>query len=366
MKIKIGKNLIGKNEPCFIIAEAGVNHNGDLKLAKKLIDKAREAGVDAVKFQTFKAEKIVTLNAKQAKYQTKNTDKKESQYEMLKRLELSYPDFEELKRYCKRKKIIFLSTAHSCKEDVDLVARLCPAIKIASGDLTNLPFLEYAAKKDLPIILSTGMGNLEEVKEAVKTILPVNEKLILLHCTTNYPTPFNEVNLLAMKTMEKEFSLPVGYSDHTEGIKISLAAAALGACIIEKHFTLDKKLPGPDHKASLEPEELKEMVLGIRKIEKRLKNGEKSSDLIKELKVEESLGNGVKKPTKSELEVAKVARKSIVSAQNIKKGKIIEEKMLAIKRPGTGLEPKFIDKLIGKKAKFDIKKDKLIKFGDLS
>ncbi|OGZ22930.1 MAG: N-acetylneuraminate synthase [Candidatus Nealsonbacteria bacterium RIFCSPLOWO2_01_FULL_41_9] len=346
MKIKIGGKLIGAGNPCFIIAEAGVNHNGKLSLAKKLIDKAKEAGVDAVKFQTFKAENIVTKEAKQAKYQTKNIGKKESQFAMLKRLELSYADFRNLKKYCARKKIIFLSTPHSSKEDVDIVAELCPVIKIASGDLTNLPFLKYIAKKDLPIILSTGMANLREVKEAVKTILSINKKIILLHCTTNYPTPVNEVNLRAMFTMGEEFNLPVGYSDHTQGMEVSLAAAAMGACVIEKHFTLNKKLPGPDHKASLGPEELKAMVRGIRNIQA-------------------ALGDGTKKPTPSEMETAKVARKSIVAAKNIKKGTEIREDMLAIKRPGTGIAPKYFSKILGKKAKKDIKKDSLINWEQL-
>ena len=346
MKIKIGGKLIGAGNPCFIIAEAGVNHNGKLSLAKKLIDKAKEAGVDAVKFQTFKAENIVTKEAKQAKYQTKNIGKKESQFAMLKRLELSYADFRNLKKYCDRKKIIFLSTPHSSKEDVDIVAELCPVIKIASGDLTNLPFLKYIAKKDLPIILSTGMANLREVKEAVKTILSINKKIILLHCTTNYPTPVNEVNLRAMFTMGEEFNLPVGYSDHTQGMEVSLAAAAMGACVIEKHFTLNKKLPGPDHKASLGPEELKAMVRGIRNIQA-------------------ALGDGTKKPTPSEMETAKVARKSIVAAKNIKKGTEIREDMLVIKRPGTGIAPKYFNEILGKKAKKDIKKEFLINWEQL-
>ncbi len=340
MKIKIGGKLIGEGH-CFIIAEAGVNHNGNLSLAKKLIDKAKEAGVDAVKFQTFKAENIVTPKAEQAKYQTKNIGKKESQYAMLKRLELSYSDFKKLKEYCDKKGIIFLSTPHSSKEDVDLVAKLCPLIKVGSGDLTNLPILEYIAKKHLPIILSTGMADLGEVKEAVKIILPINKKLILLHCTTNYPTPFNEVNLKAMLTMEKEFNLLVGYSDHTEGIDISLAAVAMGACVIEKHFTLNKNMPGPDHKASLEPQELKAMVQGIRNIQK-------------------AMGNGIKSPNSGEIEVAKVARKSIIAAKNIRRGNIIEESMLIIKRPGTGIMPKYFKKIIGRVAKCDIKKDELI------
>ena len=344
----------------FLIAEAGVNHNGNFKLAKRLVDVAKKAGVDAVKFQTFKAKNIVTLDAKQAKYQTENIGKKESQYEMLKRLELSYHDFERLKKYCDERGIIFLSTPHSSKEDIDFIAKICPAIKVGSGDLTNLPILEYIAKKKLPIILSTGMATLKEVKEAVKTILLINKKIILLHCTTNYPTLLKDVNLKAMITMRKGFNLATGYSDHTKGIKVSLAAVALGACAIEKHFTLDRNFQGPDHKASLEPGELKEMIEAIRNIEKRISKGESSEKIIKGLNVPEVLGNGIKKPNPSELEVAKVLRKSIVAAKNIKKGTKIREDMMAIKRPGTGIKPEYLDKILGKTAKQDIRKDELI------
>jgi sialic acid synthase SpsE len=366
MAIKIGKKIMGKENPCFIIAEAGVNHNGDIKLAKKLIDEAKKAGVDAVKFQTFQAEKIVTPDAKQAEYQIKNIGKKESQYTMLKRLELSYSDFQKLKEYCDQKGIIFLSTPHSSKEDVDLVAQLCPAIKVGSGDLTNLPILKYIASKNLPIILSTGMADLEETKEAVELILPFNKQLILLHCTTNYPTPLKEVNLRAMLTLEKEFNLIIGYSDHTEGIKVSLAAVVLGASIIEKHFTLDKNLAGPDHKASLEPQELKSLVNGIRDIEKRLAQGKKPDDLIKELDVEETLGNGIKKPNPSEIEVAKIARKSLVAAIDISAGTKITETMISIKRPGIGILPKYLDQIIGKKSVQEIRKDELIDWKKIS
>ncbi len=365
MEIKIKNKSVGKGFPCFIIAEAGVNHNGKFDLAEKLIDAAKEAGADAVKFQIFKAENLVTLEADQAEYQTKNIGKKESQYQMLKRLELSYSDFERLKEYCDKKGIIFLATPHSGKEDVDFISKICPAIKVSSPDVTNLPILEYVARKNLPIILSTGASTSEEVREAVKTILFINKELILLHCTTNYPTKINEVNLRAMKTMEKEFGLPIGYSDHTEGIKISLVAVVLGACIIEKHFTLDKNMLGPDHKASLEPQELKKMVDEIRKIEKRLSAGENPDIILGELNVKEALGNGIKKPNLNELEVAKAVRKSIVATRDIEKGTEIREDMLAIKRPGTGIKPKFINKVIGKKTKKDIKKDELIKFEDL-
>jgi len=361
MIIKIKEKLIGSKHPCFIIAEVGVNHNGDINLAKKLIDEAKKAGVDAVKFQTFKSEQLVTPDAEQAEYQTKNIGQKESQYLMLKKLELSYSDFRELKNYCDNMGIIFLSTPHSCKEDIDLVSELSPAIKIASGDLTNLPMLEYVARKNLPIILSTGMSDLDEVKEAVDTIIPINKGLILLHCTTNYPTAIKEVNLKAMKTMADAFNLPTGYSDHTEGINVSLAAVVLGAVVIEKHFTLDKDLIGPDHRASLEPEKLASLVKGIREIEARLVKEEPKA-ILKELKAEEAMGDGIKKPTEKEKEVIGVARKSIIAAENIKKGTIINEDMLTIKRPGTGILPKYINQIVGKAAKEDIKKDSLIKW----
>lgn len=365
MEIKIVDKLISSKSPCFIIAEAGVNHNGDFELAKKLVDEAKEAGVDAVKFQTFQAEKIVTPDAEQAKYQSKNIGQKESQYAMLKRLELSYDNFRELKKYCDQKKIIFLSTPHSSKEDVDLVCEICPAIKVGSGDLTNLPILKYMALKNLPIILSTGMADLIETKEAVDVIFSINQQLIVLHCTTNYPTLIDEVNLKVMDTLKKELNLIVGYSDHTEGINVSLAAVALGASMIEKHFTLDKNLPGPDHKASLESKELKALVDEIRRIEERLANGEKSENIIKELNIDEALGNGIKKPNASEIEVAKVVRKSIIAKKEIKKGEILKEDALTIKRPGTGIKPKFFNEIIGKKAKKNIKKDELIKLESL-
>jgi N,N'-diacetyllegionaminate synthase len=365
MSVKIDNKLINEKSPCFVIAEAGVNHNGDLGLAKKLIKAAKESGVDAVKFQTFKAENIVTLGAGQARYQTENIGKRESQFAMLKKLELPYPAFKELKEYCAKVGIIFLSTPHSSKEDVDLIAGLCPAIKVGSGDLTNLPILKYMAKKQLPIILSTGMADLGETREAVETILPINKKLVLLHCTTNYPTSLNEVNLRAMATLKEEFDLPTGYSDHTEGINVSLAAVALGACMIEKHFTLDRNLLGPDHKASLEPKELRGMVDGIRSIEKRLAHGENKDKILDELKVFAALGNRIKKPTMSERKISKIIRKSIVSKADIPKGSKIAEDMLAIKRPAAGIQPKYLDEIMGRVAKRDIKKDEVIHWSDI-
>lgn len=364
MKIRIANRSIGGYEPCFIIAEAGVNHNGDINLAKRLIYDAVDTGVDAIKFQTFKAEKLVTATAKQADYQTRNIGKEESQYDMLKRLELGYEDFRQLKRYCDEKGIIFLSTPHSCEEDVDLVSELCPAIKVASPDLINLPFLKYISEKQLPIILSTGMGTMEEVREAVNAIKSVNKQLILLHCTTNYPTPLKDVNLKAMQTMKKEFNLPVGYSDHTMGIDVPVAAVALGANVIEKHYTLDKNMEGPDHKASLEPDELKEMVNKIRSIEQRL-NQEDVEDIIKELNIREALGNGIKRPTGPEMDIAKIIRKGIHAAVDINKETVIEKHMIHIRRPQEGLHPREYWRVLGKTVKRDIKKDEPLTYNDL-
>jgi len=351
-KIKIGNKKIGKRESCFIIAEAGVNHNGDIKLAKKLIDVAKEAGVDAVKFQTFKAENVVSKNAGMAEYQKKNIRKTETQLEMIKKFELTYKDFRELKKYCDRKKIIFLSTPHS-DDAIDFLESLVPTFKIGSGDLTNLPFLEKIAQKKKPIILSTGMSDLNEIEEALKTIRKISKKKIsLLHCTTNYPCPIEEVNLRAMITLKEKFEkkfapLEIGYSDHTEGITVSIAAVAMGAGILEKHFTLDKNLPGPDHRASLEPQELKEMVKAIRDAEK-------------------ALGSAIKRPTVNEEKIKKIARKSIIARIDIPRGTKITKDMLVIKRPGNGIEPKYINKVINKKTKKNIKRDELILWQDIT
>lgn len=341
MKIKIKNKQIGNGKPCFIIAEAGVNHNGSLELAKKLVDEAKKAGADAIKFQTFKAEDLVTKKTEMVAYQRKNVEKKESQFEMLKKLELSEKDFIELKKHCDKKGIIFLSTPHT-ENAIDFLEPLVPVYKIGSGDLTNLPFLEKVARKQKPIILSTGMATLNEVREAVNTIKKEgNNKIILLHCTTNYPCSLEEVNLKAMLTLKKEFNLPVGYSDHTLGILVPIMAVAMGAKVLEKHFTLNKNLPGPDHKASLNPKELKEMVEAIRNVEK-------------------ALGCGIKKPTNYEEKIKSFVRKSIVAKVNITKGTKITKEMITIKRPGTGIEPKYFNRILGKKAKTNIKKDSLI------
>jgi N-acetylneuraminate synthase/N,N'-diacetyllegionaminate synthase len=347
-KIKIGNKLIGEGESCFIIAEAGVNHNGDIKLAKKLVDVAKEAGADSVKFQTFKAERLVTYNARQAEYQIKNIGKKESQYEMLKRLELSSSDFKKLKEYCDYKGIIFLSSPFD-EESADLLENIgIVAFKLGSGEITNSPLLKHVAKKKLPIILSTGYSTMQEVEEAVKIIEKQgNKKIILLHCTSDYPLRLENVNLLAMKTMMDRFKYPVGYSDHTLGLTVPIAAVALGAKVIEKHFTLDRELPGPDHRASATPEELKLFVENIK-------------DVLK------LLGSSIKNPTKSEAQCIRLGRKSIVARTDIKKSSKINKDMLIIKRPGTGIYPRYLDKIIGRVAKRDIPKDAIIKWEMIS
>ncbi len=340
-KIKIGNKFVGEKQPCFIIAEAGVNHNGSLKLAKKLIDKAVEAGANAVKFQTFKSEELTTSNADIAKYAKENIGKKIKQIDLIKILELKYDDFITLKKYCDKKKIIFLSSPHSF-DAIDFLEKLVPAYKFGSGDLTNIPSLRYAAKKGKPIILGTGMSTLKEVKQSINVVKSqANKKIVLLHCTTNYPCSLDEVNLNAMKTIKEKTGCLVGYSDHTQGTLVPIMAVAMGACIIEKHFTLNKKMKGPDHKASMEPDELKQMVIDIRNAEK-------------------ALGSPDKKPTSSEKDIMKLVRKSIVAKKDIKKGKIITKDMLSIKRPGTGLDPVYIDNIIGKKTKCNISKDEVL------
>lgn len=342
-RIKIGNKTIGEDEPCFIIAEAGVNHNGKIQLAKKLIDVAVEAGCDAIKFQTFNTEEVVTLESPKAEYQQKKTGNGR-QYEMIKKLELSEKDFRELAEYIDQKGIIFLSTPFD-KKSADLLEQLeVPAFKIGSGDLTNLPLLKYISKKGRPMVISTGMATLAEVKEAVNTVINAgNEQFILLHCTSNYPVRVVDCNLRAMNTLKKEFDVPVGYSDHTLGVVIPVVAVAMGASVIEKHFTMNKKLPGPDHSSSLEPDELKEMIKQIRT-------------------VEIAFGSEEKKPVESELELQKVVRRSIVARMDISQGTLITTEMLNIKRPGTGLAPKRISEIAGKRAKKDIIKDELITF----
>ena len=323
----------------FIIAEAGVNHNGNIELAKKLIDVAKEAGADAIKFQTFKAEKVISKYAEMATYQKNNLKKSMKQIEMARGFELKFRDFTELKEYCDKKDIVFLSSPFD-EESVDFLDGLVPYYKVPSGEIINYPYLKLIASKGKPVILSTGMATLSDVEKALNTIKEVDPKIeiYLLHCTTNYPCPYNEVNLKAMLTLKEAFKLPVGYSDHTLGIEVPVAAVAMGACIVEKHFTLDKNLPGPDHKASLEPHELKMMVRSIRNIEK-------------------ALGNGIKSPNKSELSIMKNVRKSLVAKKDIRKGTKISVEDVAIKRPGTGISPEFLDIIDGKILTKDIRED---------
>lgn len=321
----------------FIIAEAGVNHNGDLQLARKLVDAAVEAGADAVKFQTFKAEEVVTPGAERAQYQKDNMpERDENQLEMIKRLELSYAQFRELNDYCRQKGIIFLSSPFDL-ESIDFLAELgVPYFKIPSGEITNYPLLRRIAEKKRPVILSTGMATLGEVEGALRILREAGAKdITLLHCTTNYPALPEEVNLRAMLTMKQAFALPVGYSDHTMGIAVPIAAAALGAEMIEKHLTLDRNLPGPDHRASLEPGEFKELVVAIRQVEK-------------------SLGDGIKRPAPGELAVMPAARRSLVAARDIAAGEIITESCLTARRPGTGIPPNLWDVVVGRQARRDI------------
>ncbi len=332
----------------FIIAEAGVNHNGDLNLAYKMVDKAKEAGVDCIKFQTFKTEKIISKNTEMADYQKENTNNNESQYEMVKKLELSYEDFRKIKNYCEQKEIIFLSTPDE-KESLDfLVDDLkVSTIKVGSGEVTNYLYLKEIAKKNKEIILSTGMSTLGEVERALEIIREYNNKKVtLLHCTTNYPCPMEEVNLKAMLTLKEAFKTEIGYSDHTLGTEVAIAAVAMGAKVIEKHFTLDKNMAGPDHKASLDPKELKIMVEQIRNIEK-------------------ALGDGIKKPNKSEEKIKKVVRRRILISKELKKDHVLTEDDLILKRSNSGIEADFIDLVLNKKLKIDMKEDSSLTWEDM-
>lgn len=339
-KLIINEKRIGPGHPCFIIAEAGVNHDGDISKAKQLIDVAGEAGADAVKFQTFIAENVVSPSAPKAAYQ-KSLQQDESQLEMVKKLELSFENFSELHAYCQSKNILFLSTPFDYQSADFLVSINIQALKVASGELTNFPFLTHLARTGIPLVISTGMADLEEVEEAVNVVEKAGSTdYCLLHCVSSYPAEPQDVNLLVMDTLRSAFKVPVGFSDHTLGIEVPIAAAALGADIIEKHFTLDRDLPGPDHRASLEPEQLKNMVTGIRK-------------------VESALGNGIKKPAKREFEIAAVARKSLVAACNIKKGTVLSAEMVAIQRPGTGLPPSLFESILDKRVTADIEKGTL-------
>lgn len=340
--------LVTPESPCFIIAEAGVNHNGDLALAKQLVLAAKEAGADAVKFQTFQAKHLVTADAPQADYQARNSGKTESQFDMLKRLELPLEAFAELSRYCQELGIMFMSTAFD-EESADFLAGLGMSIfKIPSGELTNIPLLQHIARFGKPMIVSTGMGTIEEIKEAVEAIQAAgNDDITVLHCVTDYPTPPEQVNLRAMHVIQAALGVPIGYSDHSMGIEASVIAVAAGAKVIEKHFTLDCNLPGPDHKASLEPKDLGEMVKGIRK-------------------VEVLLGSGKKQPNEAELAVAKIVRRSVVAARDLKAGDTITSDMVLLRRPGTGIEPARLGEVIGRTLSRDVKEGVLLAWDDLA
>ena len=347
--ITFGGRTIGPGNPVFIIAEAGVNHNGDKTLAKKLIDAATLAGADAVKFQTFDPDTLVTKEAKKADYQDKNEHTEgggESQYEMLKRLQLPREMHTELKAYAEQKGIMFLSTPFSLSDAQFLKELGVVAFKIGSSDTDNLPFLKTIATWGLPIMLSTGMSDLALVRKSVEAIQSTgNQKLVVLHCTTSYPAPLAQVNLRARQTLAQELGVLVGFSDHTEGIVAPVLSVALGATVIEKHLTLDKEMSGPDHKASLTPHEFAEMVRAVRE-------------------AESALGTGEKNLFGSEREIAKVARKSLVVARAVKKGEVFTAQNLTTKRPGTGLPPAMYDTVMGAKALRDIPTDTLITEND--
>lgn len=328
----------------LIIAEAGVNHNGDLNLAKRLIDAAAEAGADIVKFQTFSADRLVTRNAKKADYQNQTTDRTETQHEMLSRLELSAGMHKELIAHCMARNIGFFSTGFDI-ESVDFLVSLGQDhFKIPSGEITNLPYLRHIGQFGKAVILSTGMASMGEIEAAIDVLEQAGTpraNMTVLHCTTEYPTPMNEVNLRAMQSIHAAFGVAVGYSDHTSGIEVAIAATALGACVIEKHFTLDRNLPGPDHKASLEPEELKAMVAAIRNIEI-------------------ALGDGIKRLTPSEAGNKPIARKSLVASQAIKAGEVFSARNITVKRPGTGISPMRWDEVMGQVALKDYREDEPI------
>ncbi|GAB6076187.1 N-acetylneuraminate synthase [Desulfurobacterium crinifex] len=332
------------NAKTFIIAEAGVNHNGSLELAKRLVDIAVEAGANAVKFQTFKAEAVISRFAKKADYQVKTTGSEESQLEMVKKLELAYDEFDILYSYCKEKGIIFMSTPFDIESARFLRDLGLEIFKIPSGEITNYLLLREIGSYGKEVILSTGTADLGEIEDALDVLIEAGtprEKITVLHCNTEYPTPYEDVNLKAMLTIKEAFKVRIGYSDHTLGIEIPIAAVALGAEVIEKHFTIDKNLPGPDHRASLEPEELKRMVKAIRNVEK-------------------ALGTGIKKPSDSERKNLPIVRKSIVAKRNIKKGEIFSEENLTVKRPGTGISPMRWKEIIGKRASRDFEQDEII------
>ena len=341
-EIELAGRKIGPGQPCFVIAEAGVNHNGVLERALGLVDIAAEAGADAVKFQTFSAERLTTRSAPKAAYQFDSTNGSESHFDMLRRLELSEADHRVLARHCAARNILFLSTPFD-DGAADMLERLgVAAFKVSSGDLTNLAFLRYVSEKGKPLIVSTGMATLGEVELAVGAIAGAGGvPYALLHCVSGYPAPPSSVNLRAMATLRRAFRVPVGFSDHTEGLEIAFGSVALGACILEKHFTTDRDLPGPDHRASLEPGELKDLVRGIRAIES-------------------SLGDGRKIPADAEGTMAAVARRSLVAARRVEPGAKLTSADVTVKRPGTGLAPALAEHVIGREARVAIDEGALI------
>jgi N,N'-diacetyllegionaminate synthase len=345
--ITIADRKVGDGQPCFVIAEAGVAHNGRLDFALELVDAAAAAGADAVKFQTFRTQQVISRHAPKAEYQKRTTGAKESQFDMVKALELSAADHKKIVQRCRERRLMFLSTPFD-EESVDLLSRLgVPAFKIASGDISNWPLLHAIASHGKPVILSTGMSWLGEVEAALEVLRKAGcQQVALLHCTSSYPAAPASVNLRAMATLAVAFQLPVGFSDHTLGIEIPLAAVALGASILEKHFTLDKSLPGPDHRMSLDPQELKALVACVRN-------------------VEASLGEGRKQPHDSELNVRTVGRRSIVAARDITRGTRITRKLLAFKRPGTGIPPSQLEAVLGRTCTRDLEADSILQYGDL-
>jgi len=344
-KVKIGDKVVGDGEPCFVIAEAGVNHNGDLSMAKRMIDAAKNAGVDAIKFQLFDPDKMVTPYAAKAGYQS--DVEAETQLEMLRKLKLTENDVVELAKYAESKGLMFLCSAFD-EESVDLLEEIgVPAYKIASSEITNHPLLEHVAAKRRPILLSTGMSTINEVKEALNVIQRRgNNQVILLHCISEYPASVESLNLKVINLLRQTFKLPVGFSDHSLEVLAPAIAVALGACVIEKHFTLSRSLKGPDHKASLEPHELREMVRLIRLTERML-------------------GDGIKRVTHGEEQIKLLVRKSIVAKRDIPAGSLITRDMLAFKRPAIGLEPSKLQLLIGRKARRHIKRDEAITLNDV-
>jgi N,N'-diacetyllegionaminate synthase len=345
--VRIGSFTIAPGHPCFVIAEAGVNHNGNLDLARRLIDEAARAGANAVKFQMFKADKLVSRSAPKAAYQVRTTGGEESQHEMIRRLELGFEQHRLLLDHAEKQGLMLLSTPFDEESADELEALGIQAFKIPSGEVINLPFLAHLARKKTPIILSTGMSDLAEVAAAVRTIEENgNPPLILLQCLTNYPADPAEINLRAMSTMAAAFGVPVGYSDHVVGNEVAFAAVALGACLVEKHFTLDRTLPGPDHQASLEPDELAALIQGIRS-------------------VEAALGDGIKRPAPSEKDISRIVRKSLVTTREIPAGTEIESSMLIAKRPGTGISPADLSRVLGRRTRRDVPGETVLTSEDL-